>query len=108
MRYINKQFLSDDYDESGSLVLKCETPKDIGSEEDVLDRVLHSDKVWVDASAQFRDCYSKPIDLCFSFNDEKGYNKRIAKVEKMVSMLTEFKEQLTVHWEDVKERSKEG
>ena len=109
MRYVDKQFLSDDYDESGSLVLKCESPKDATDQsEDVVDRIMHPELLWVDAGAQFRDCYSKPVDICFSFNDEAGYQKRLKKVDKLIYMLSEFKNQLTLHWEDAKEKGEVG
>jgi hypothetical protein len=104
MRYIRKQFLSDDYHESGSMVVKCENPKDVNAKKNELDAIIHEGNVYVDASIQMRDCYGKPIDLDFSFSDESGYAKRLDKVELMIDMLCEFKTQLRIHWADVKER----
>ena len=106
MRYINKQFLSDDYDESGSVVLKCESPKK-QDEQSPIDRIIHPEDAWVDAGMQVRDCYGKPVDLCFSFQNEKGLTKRLAKVDNLITMLEEFKVKLTECWEDVDKDTKE-
>lgn len=107
MRYINKQFLSDDYHESGSIVVKCETPKDIKADKNELDAIIDEGDIYVDASVQIRDCYNEPISLDFSFSDEGGYEKRMKKMQLMLDILGEFKEQLSIHWEDIKARAEE-
>lgn len=107
MRYIKKAFLSDDYHESGSMVVKCETPRE-DKEKSELDEIIHESNIYVDASVTIRSCYGEPVSLDFSFSDEKGYAKRLDKIDLMIDMLCEFKRQLGIHWADVKEKGEKS
>ena len=104
MKYINKQFLSDDYDESGSMVLRCKSPRKC---KDPTEDILHPGNTYVEASIQVRDCFKEPVDLCFDFDSEKGLTKRLIKVDNMIAMLEEFKVKLLDCWIDVDNDAKE-
>lgn len=80
-KWILKEFLSDDYGESGSIVYSTNQSKGDG---------------WNSASIQIRDCYKEPVELEFGFYSGKIKNKkkRIKKIEKMISCLEKFKESL--------------
>lgn len=96
MRYISKQFLSDDYDESGAIVCKAETVmyEDVGKH--------YAECPTIDASVIFRDCYGKPTELGFYVNSEKGLERRVAKLNLMIEELQKFRDALTPMYEQAK------
>ena len=81
-KWILKEFLSDDYGESGSIVCSTHQSKD--------------EEGWNSASIQIRGCYKEPVELEFGFYSGKikSKKKRIKKIEKMISCLEKFKEAL--------------
>ena len=99
MRYANKQFLSNDpqdADESGSMV--CALTTDLYS-----DLYRHSaEKPTVDGSVQVRDCYGKPVTLDFTVRSDNGLVRRLAKLDRMIEMLTEMREKLPEFYADAK------
>ena len=79
MRYVDKQFLSECYGESGSMVVQFSSP--------TLEDYKESN-YWrtIDGDVSISDC-SKTICLDFTFHDEATMKKRIAKLDKMIEML---------------------
>lgn len=85
MKYIRKQFLSDDYDETGSIVVKVlSTEVEHMSDWQVENRA-------VTASVEFRDCHGKPIYLEFSIDKEHSLQDRHAKIDKIIDELRAMK-----------------
>ena len=107
MKYINKQFLSSDYDESGSIVLRCKSPRKRKDNPDPVDDIFHPGNTYVEASMQVRDCFKEPVEICFDFDSEKGLTNRLVKVDNMIAMLEEFKVKLLDCWIDVDNDAKE-
>ena len=79
MRYVDKQFLSGCYGESGSMVVQFSSP----TLEDYKESTYWST---IDGDVSISDC-SKTICLDFTFSDEATMRKRIAKIDKMIEML---------------------
>ena len=79
MRYVDKQFLSECYGESGSMVVQFSSP----TLEDYRECKYYRE---IDGGIHISDC-SKTICLDFSFADEAAMIKRIAKLDKMIEML---------------------
>ena len=79
MRYVDKQFLSECYGESGSMVVQFSSPTLEDYEESSYWRTI-------DGDISISDC-SKTICLDFNFSDEVTMKKRIAKLDKMIEML---------------------
>lgn len=79
MRYVDKQFLSGCYGESGSMVVQFSSP----TLEDYREYKYCRD---IDGDVSISDC-SKTICLDFTFSDEATMKKRIAKIDKMIEML---------------------
>ena len=79
MRYVDKQFLSECYGESGSMVVQFSSP----TLEDYKESTYWST---IDGDVSISDC-SKTICLDFTFGDEATMRKRIAKIDKMIEML---------------------
>ena len=79
MRYVDKQFLSECYGESGSMVVQFSSP----TLEDYKESTYWST---IDGDVSISDC-SKTICLDFTFGDEATMKKRIAKIDKMIEML---------------------
>ena len=79
MRYVDKQFLSGCYGESGSMVVQFSSP----TLEDYKESTYWST---IDGDVSISDC-SKTICLDFTFSDEATMKKRIAKIDKMIEML---------------------
>ena len=79
MRYVDKQFLSGCYGESGSMVVQFSSP----TLEDYKESTYWSA---IDGDISISDC-SKTICLDFTFKDEATMRKRIAKLDKMIEML---------------------
>ena len=79
MRYVDKQFLSEGYGESGNIVVQFSSP--------TLEDYKESN-YWrsIDGDVSISDC-SKTICLDFTFTDEVTMMKRIAKIDKMIEML---------------------
>lgn len=96
MQYCQKIFLSDHYDESGTMVVKAASDR----QEDLSRYGAESPSV--EASVQFRDCYNEPISLDFRVTSDRRLEKRLAKLDVMIFQLQQLKEQLPVFWEDAK------
>lgn len=88
MKYISKRFLSDKYDETGSMVVKVRVPEleDMGS--------WQAENASVEASIELRDCNGKPIWLEFCMDNENSLEDRLAKLDLMINELTEMKVKL--------------
>lgn len=95
MRYVSKQFLSPCAHESGSIVVSVETPLvkdlyDYGGTNGI--------KPSLEASVTFRACHGEPCNLDFHARSQKDFEKRIAKVDKMLEELTKMRGQMTEMW----------
>lgn len=92
-RYVSKEFLSKSADESGSIVCQVETPrqKDIGAHH-VLNGVGY---IW--AKIKINDC-SKSVMLDFDCHDQKSYEKRIEKLDKLVEEVQTMRKQYEEMW----------
>lgn len=94
MRYVRKEFLSPCADESGSIVCQIETPlvKDI--------RQDHVDDgcTWIYASMKINDCHKYCV-LEFGCHDQKSYEKRIAKLDKLLKEVQDMRNQYQEAWE---------
>lgn len=79
MRYVDKQFLSPCYGESGNIVVSISSPT-----VELLKEEKWNNYVNMDISIS--DC-SKTISLDFDFTDREQFDKRIAKIDKMMEVL---------------------
>lgn len=93
MRYVDKQFLSQCYGESGSIVVQFSSPTLDDYSEGNYNR-------YVDGDIAISDC-SKTINLDFTFSDENSMNKRIAKLDKMIEILQNARENIPKLFEDL-------
>lgn len=93
MRYVSKEFLSKSADESGSIVCQIETPrqKDINSHH-VLNGASY---IW--AKIKINDC-SKAVTLDFDCHDQKSYEKRIEKLDKLLEEVQTMRKQYEEMW----------
>lgn len=91
MRYIDKRFLSDCHDETGSMVCKvvCSASVEEMTAWEAINGV-------VEATVEIRDCHGKPAWLEFSIDSSHSLSERLDKVDLMIDMLKKFKERLTV------------
>lgn len=94
MRYISKQFLSPCAHETGSMVVTVETP---------LVKSLYVSfnneyRPNLDASVTYRACHGEPCNLDFNASNQKDFDKRIAKLDLMISELTKMRGQMTEMW----------
>lgn len=101
MKYVSKQFLSSDLDESGNMVVTASTPK--ASDYDMYTACNPR----VNAKVVFRACYGEPCELDFGFQTDSGLAKRLAKLDLMIEELQGLKEQLTPMWEEHKLTAKQ-
>ncbi len=94
MRYVSKQFLSPCPHETGSMVCLIETPlvKDMYNWGDGTIRPNLS------ASVSFRACHGEPVNLDFDAHDQKGFEKRMAKVSLMIQELEDMRRQMGEMW----------
>lgn len=92
MRYVSKEFLSNCAHESGSIVCTIETakPEDISSY-----RAKQGSNI--DADIRIADC-SEHVILDFNAVGQKAFDKRIAKLDKMLEEITLFREQYIACW----------
>ena len=99
MRYLDKQFLSDSYGESGHIVVQFSSPLLEEYREGNYNR-------YVNADISIADC-SKTICLDFTFSDEKAMEKRLKKIDKMIEVLQNARKALPELWEDLKKTSEQ-
>jgi hypothetical protein len=79
VRYVDKQFLSDSYGETGHIVVQFSSP--------LLEEYREGNySRYVDGDISIADC-SKTICLDFTFRDEKEMKKRLKKIDKMIEVL---------------------
>ena len=88
MNYISKRFLSDDVDETGSMVVRVQTTplEDMGQ--------WSADNNWVQAELTFRDCHNKPIYLQFCLDKQHTLEARLDKVDLIITELEGLKSKL--------------
>lgn len=100
MKYISKRFLSDDQDETGSIVVKVEgtTMADMGR--------WNAENVSVNAEVTFRDCHGKPIYLQFCLDKEHSLDSRFDKVNLIIAELEKLKVQLRKAFLETEETAK--
>jgi hypothetical protein len=96
MRFATKDFLSTSADESGSIICKLTTDrvKDMNS-------WCHSVKSggYMSGNVRIADC-SDHIILDFDCTGQKGFDKRVAKLDKLISKLQDMRHQMDHMWEN--------
>jgi predicted phage tail protein len=94
-RYVRKEFLSPCAWETGSIICQIETPlvKDISQYQ------IEKGYATMHASIKLSDC-SDSITLDFDCHDQVAYEKRIAKLDKMVKEVQDMRDQYEAMWEN--------
>ena len=93
MRHVDKRFLSDDADETGSMVCKVETVRVV----DLSEWYLKGNPS-ICGSIQVRDCSSRPVYLDFDATGEKAFKKRLDKLDGMIAQLQRMRVQYHEMW----------
>lgn len=96
-RYVRKEFLSPCADESGSMVIQVETP--LTSQ--ITEYMIRDGSPWMRGSMGITDC-SRKIELDFDCSSQSSYEKRIAKLDKMVKEVQDMRKQYEEMWENAK------
>jgi hypothetical protein len=96
-RYVRKEFLSPCADETGSVVCQIETPL----LKDISERYVEQGNAWMHGHIKINDC-SKYVQLDFDCHDQKGYEKRIAKLDKLLKEVQDMRNQYEAMWENSK------
>lgn len=99
MRYVDKQFLSDSYGETGHIVVQFSSPLLEEYREGNYNR-------YVDGDISIADC-SKTICLDFTFMDEKEMEKRLKKIDKMIDVLQHARQIIPQLLEDLNKTAAE-
>lgn len=105
MRHVEKRFLSDSADETGSMVCTVSTVqvKDLSD--------WHMTHPTIDASIQVRDCSSRPVYLDFDATGEKAFKKRLDKLDGMIAQLqrmcVQYHEMWWSHLRDIEFKKQE-
>lgn len=94
MRYVRKEFLSPCADESGSIVCQIETPR----QKDIHEYHVRDGSTWVRASIKINDCHKSAL-LDFDCSTQKGYEKRIEKLDKLLKEVQDMRNQYQEAWE---------
>lgn len=92
-RYVSKEFLSPCAHETGSIVCQIETPLTKNIDQYVVE------SPWMHGSIKVMDC-SKSVVLDFDVHDQPSYEKRLAKLDKMVEELQNMRHQFVNMWEN--------
>lgn len=95
MRHVSKEFLSPAAYESGSIITMVETAR----VKDMCSYTLNSPPQ-IHAKIILRACYGEPLELDFDVRGEKGFAKRLAKIEKLQAELEKFKTHFVSGWEN--------
>lgn len=95
MRYSSKEFLSPSPYESGSIVTMVET----ALVKDICSYTLGGDPRMT-AKITLRACYGEPLELDFDVHGKGGFEKRLAKIEKLQAELEKFKSHFVSGWEN--------
>ena len=93
MRYVRKEFLSPCADETGSIVCQIETPR----QKDIQEYHVRDGSGWLRGSIKVYDC-NKYALLDFDCSDQKGYEKRIAKLDKLLKEVQDMRNQYEEMW----------
>lgn len=93
MRYSSKEFLSPSPYESGSIITLVETPL----VKDIDEHMLENDPRMT-AKITMRACYGEPIELDFDVYGESGFEKRLAKIDKLQAEIEKFKSHFVSGW----------
>lgn len=96
-RYVRKEFLSPCADESGSMVIQIETP--LTSQ--ITEYMIRDGSPWVRASMGITDC-SRRIELDFDCSSQASFEKRIAKLDKMLKEVQDMRNQYESMWDNAK------
>lgn len=106
MRYVRKEFLSPSADESGSIICQIETPQ----QKDISEHYTKQGCAWMRGTIKMSDC-SKTVHLDFDCHDQRSYEKRIAKLDKILeevqAMRNQYKEAWESHLRDVAYRGRQ-
>ncbi len=92
-RYVRKEFLSPCADETGSIVCQIETPL----LKDIAERYVEEGNTWMHGHIKINDC-SKYVQLDFDCHDQKSYEKRIAKLDKLLKEVQDMRNQYEAMW----------
>lgn len=93
MRYVRKEFLSPSADETGNIVCQIETPR----QKDISEYHTKDGCAWMRGTIKMSDC-SKTVHLDFDCHDQKSYEKRIAKLDKIVEEVQAMRHQYEAAW----------
>jgi hypothetical protein len=95
MRYVRKEFLSPSADETGSIVCQIETPQ----QKDISEHYTKEGCAWMRGTIKISDC-SKTVHLDFDCHDERSYEKRIAKLDKIIEEVQAMRHQYEAQWDN--------
>lgn len=93
MRHVEKRFLSDSADETGSMICTVKTVQ----VKDISEWYLR-DNPTISGSIQVRDCSNRPVHLDFDATGEKGFKKRLDKLDGMIAQLQRMRTQYHEMW----------
>lgn len=93
MRYVRKEFLSPAADESGSIICQIETPL----QKDISEHYTKQGWAWMRGTIKMSDC-SKTVHLDFDCHDQTSYEKRIAKLDKILEEVQAMRNQYEAAW----------
>ncbi|QNR53919.1 hypothetical protein phiK7A1_131 [Pseudomonas phage phiK7A1] len=92
-RYVRKEFLSPCADETGSIVCQIETPL----QKDITEYHTRDGQSWMRGVIKVSDC-SKTVHIDFDCHDQSSYEKRIAKLDKMLGEVQAMRNQYEAMW----------
>lgn len=95
MRYVRKEFLSPSADEAGSIICQIETPQ----QKDISEHYTKEGCAWMRGTIKVSDC-SKTVHLDFDCHDERSYEKRIAKLDKLLEEVQAMRNQYEAAWDN--------
>jgi hypothetical protein len=95
MRYVRKEFLSPCADETGSIVCQIETPL----MKDITESRVKEGCAWMYGHIKINDC-NKHVQLEFDCHDQKSFEKRIAKLDKLLKEVQDMRHQYEAAWEN--------
>ncbi|QYW06574.1 hypothetical protein uav_043 [Pseudomonas phage UAVern] len=95
MRYVRKEFLSPAADEAGSIICQIETPL----QKDISLHYTTQGWAWMRGTVKVSDC-SKTVHLDFDCHDQSSYEKRIAKLDKLLEEVQAMRNQYEAAWDN--------
>lgn len=87
MRYADKQFLTQQHGETGTMAIQLSTTPF----KDLCDWNVNNPHI--DGTVQIRDCHGEPVNLDFSASGDKAFYKRLEKLDTMIERLQTMRKQ---------------